>query len=344
MIAFDFVTPRTLAEAVAAGAQEGAAFLAGGTNLVDMMKAGVSRPARLVHLGRLEGLDKIETLPDGALRIGALVRNADLAKDARIAMSFPMVAEATLSGASAQLRNAATLGGNLMQRTRCPYFFDLASACNKRAPGQGCDAQGGETRGAAVLGASSQCVATHASDLCAALVALDAVVEIVGPAGRREVALEAFHRLPGSTPERETDLKPGELILAVRLPAAASAFAGHQRYLKARDRASYAFALASAAAALRFENGRIVEARIVLGGVATKPWRARDAESALHGAEPTPDSFAKAADLALRDARPVGDNAFKIELARRVVARALKLAAAGTPRVPAALPASPFGA
>jgi len=344
MIAFDFVAPRTLNKALAAGAEDGAAYLAGGTNLVDLMKAGVSRPARLVHIGRIEGLDQIETLPDGGVRIGALVRNADLALDARILATFPMVAEATLSGASAQLRNAATLGGNLMQRTRCSYFFDPASACNKRTPGQGCDAQGGETRGAAILGASEACVATHPSDLAAALVALDAVVEIAGSGGRREVPLEMLYRLPGDTPERETELTRGELIVAVRLPAAAQAFASHQRYLKARDRVSYAFALASAAVALRLTDGLIAEARIALGGVAPMPWRARAAEAELQGMAPTAEIFAKASDAALAGARPVGENAFKIELSRRVVKRALTLAAAGTPAVAPALPASPFGA
>jgi xanthine dehydrogenase YagS FAD-binding subunit len=336
MNAFDFVSARTLDEALAAGAAQGAAFLAGGTNLVDLMKAGVSRPGRVVHIGRLEGLDRIETLPDGAVRIGALVRNADLA-------GLPLIAEAALSGASAQLRNAATVGGNLMQRTRCPYFFDAVSACNKREPGAGCDAQGGETRHAAVLGTSAHCVATHPSDLAVALVALDAVAEIAGPAGRRELPLESFHRLPGDTPQRETELQPGELILAVRLPASAKSFAAHARYVKARDRVSYAFALASAAAALRLDGGRIIEARLALGGVATKPWRARAAEAALAGAAPGPEAFAKAAALALEGAQPVGDNGFKIELARRVVVRALTLAAAGTPKALPALPASPFG-
>jgi xanthine dehydrogenase YagS FAD-binding subunit len=336
MNAFDFVVPRTVAEALAAGAGEGSAYLAGGTNLVDLMKAGVSRPARVVHIGGITGLDRIETLPDGQVRIGALVRNADLAR-------LPLIAEATLSGASAQLRNAATVGGNLLQRTRCPYFFDPASACNKRTPGAGCDAQGGETRHAAVLGTSEHCVATHPSDLAAALVALDAVVEIAGPGGKRETPLESFHRLPGDSPQRDTELQPGELILAVRLPAAAASFAAHARYVKARDRVSYAFALASAAAALKLDGGRIVEARLALGGVATKPWRAREAEAALAGAAPGAEAFAKASALALSDARPVGDNAFKIELARRVVVRALTLAAAGTPKALPALPASPFG-
>jgi xanthine dehydrogenase YagS FAD-binding subunit len=337
MNAFEFVRPGSLAEALAAGGAPGAIYLAGGTNLVDLLKAGVERPQRVVHIGRLEGLDRIEILPDGGARIGALVRNSDLVE---LAERYPLLVEATLSGASAQLRNAATLGGNLMQRPRCAYFFDPVSACNKREPGAGCDMIGGESRGAAILGASPSCVATHPSDLAVALVALDAVVEIAGPQGRREVALDDFYRLPGDAPSRETHLKDGELILAVRLPA--PAFSGHSRYVKARDRVSYAFALASAAAALRIEGGLIVEARLALGGVAPKPWRARAAEAALKGAKPTEDVFAKAADLALEGAAPVGENGFKIELARRVAARALKLAAAGS-RMPV-LPASPFGA
>ena len=337
MNSFEYIEPRTLDEALAAGGAAGAAYLAGGTNLVDLMKAGVARPARLVHIGRLEGLDRIETLPGGGLRIGALVRNADLAA---LAERYPLLVEATLSGASAQLRNAATLGGNLMQRPRCGYFFDPASACNKRQPGAGCDMIGGESRGAAILGASPSCVATHPSDLAVALLALDAVVEIAGPAGRREMPVDAFYRLPGDEPQRETELAAGELIVAARLPA--SEFAGHCRYVKARDRVSFAFALASAAAALRLDGGVIVEARLALGGVAPKPWRAREAEAALQGAKPSDETFAKAAAIALAGAAPVGDNAFKIELARRVAARALKLAAAGT-RIPA-LPASPFGA
>ena len=344
MNAFEFSAPRTLAEALAAGAGEGAAYLAGGTNLVDLMKAGVARPTRVVHLGKLPGLDRIEPMPDGGLSLGALVRNADLARDARILSSFPLLAEATLSGASAQLRNAATLGGNLMQRTRCPYFFDAASACNKRDPGAGCDARGGETRHAAILGASDSCIATNPSDLATALAALDAIVEIAGPSGAREVPLQTFHRLPGDTPERDTELQPGELIVAVRLPAQAAAFAANQRYLKARDRVSYAFALASAAVALRMDGGRIAEARIALGGVAPKPWRAHAAEALLRGAAPTPEAFAQAAEAALSGAQAVGENGFRIELARRVVKRALTLAAAGTPKTLPALPASPFGA
>jgi xanthine dehydrogenase YagS FAD-binding subunit len=339
---FEYVRPATIPDAVAAAAAPGASYLAAGTNLLDLMKGGISRPHRLVDVTHLPGLDRIETLADGSVRIGALVRNADLAHDTDFARRFPAVAEALLSGASAQLRNAATVGGNLLQRTRCPYFYDVASACNKRDPGAGCDARGGETRLHAVLGWSESCIATHPSDFCVPLTALDAVVEIEGSAGRREVALEGFHRLPGDAPDRETVLEPGELIVAVRLPADAVWFSAHARYLKVRERTSYAFAVVSAAAALRTEGGSIVEARIALGGVAMKPWRARAAEAVLTGAAADQAAFRRAADVALADAAPSGDNAFKIELARRIVARTLALAAAGTPdRVPA-LPASPF--
>jgi xanthine dehydrogenase YagS FAD-binding subunit len=339
---FDYVRPATIAEAVAAAAQPGATYLAAGTNLLDLMKGGVSRPDRLVDVTHLKGLDRIEHLADGSLRIGALVRNADLAHDAAFAKAYPAVAEALLSGASAQLRNAATVGGNLLQRTRCAYFYDSASRCNRRAAGSGCDARDGENRLHAVLGWSEGCIATHPSDFCVPLVALDAMVEIEGESGRRELPLDELHRLPGATPERETTLEPGDLIVAVRLPAAARDFASHARYLKVRERTSYAFAVVSAAAALQIENGRIRDARLALGGVAAKPWRARAAEDLLKGSAPEVKNFREAAQAALADARPSGDNAFKIELARRIVVRALTLAVAGTPaRVPA-LPASPF--
>ena len=339
---FEFVQPATVAEAVAAASAPGTAYHAAGTNLLDLMKGGVMRPARLVDVNRLPGLDRIEHAPDGGVRIGALVRNADLAHDATFARRFPAVAEALLSGASPQLRNAATVGGNLLQRTRCAYFYDLASACNKREPHSGCDALAGENRLHAVLGWSPSCIATHPSDFCVPLAALDAIVEIEGRQGRREVPLADFHLLPGETPERETVLDAGDLVVAVRLSAEAAAFAPHARYLKVRERTSYAFAVVSAAAALRMGGGRIAEARIALGGVALKPWRARAAEAALAGARPDEAVFRRVADLALTDAVPSGDNAFKIELARRIVARALVMAAAGTPdRVPA-LPASPF--
>ncbi|MCF3641170.1 xanthine dehydrogenase family protein subunit M [Rhizobium sp. TRM95111] len=342
MNCFDFVRPATIAEAIAAAAEPGAAYLAAGTNLIDLMKIGASRPQRLVDVTRLPGLDGIEWLADGGLRIGAMVRNADLAYDQRFARIFPAVAEALLSGASAQLRNVATVGGNLMQRTRCAYFHDTASACNRRQPGSGCDALHGENRLQAVLGWSEHCIATHPSDFCVPLVALDAVVEVEGPDGRREVLLEDLHNLPGDTPEKETALAPGDLIVGLRLPAEAASFAANARYLKLRERMSYAFAVVSAAAALRIEDGVIREARLALGAVAPKPWRAKAAEAALAGTAPTAENFAKAAGIALGEARPSGDNTFKIELARRIVVRALTLASEGTPAVMPALPASPF--
>jgi len=339
---FDYVRPATIADAVAAAAEPGAVYLAAGTNLLDLMKGGVSRPTRLVDVTRLPGLDRIEHLPDGGIRIGALVRNADLAHESSFARAYPAVAEALLSGASAQLRNAATVGGNLLQRTRCGYFYDTASACNKREPGAGCDARGGENRLHAVLGWSEACIATHPSDFCVPLVALDAVVEIEGRAGRREVALEALYRLPGDTPERDSVLEPGDLIVALRLPGDAPAFAAHARYLKVRERTSFAFAVVSATAALRIEHGRIREARLALGGVAAKPWRARAAEKILAGTSLGQDVFRRAAEAALAEAKPSGDNQFKIELAQRILVRALMLAATGTPERVSALPACPF--
>jgi xanthine dehydrogenase YagS FAD-binding subunit len=344
MKTFDYVRPATVREAVAAASEPGAAYLAAGTNLLDLMKGGIIRPSRLVDISHLPGLDQIGDLGDGDVRIGALVRNADLARDETFARRFPAVAEALLSGASAQLRNAATVGGNLLQRTRCAYFYDVASACNKRDPGSGCDARGGDNRLHAILGWSESCIATHPSDFCVPLVALDAVVEIEGKVGRREIPLEKFHRLPGDTPERENMLEPGEMIVAVRLPAEAARFAAHARYLKVRERTSYAFAVVSAAAALRVEGDTIVEGRLALGGVALKPWRAREAELILVGARPNGSLFHRAAEAALADAKPSGDNGFKIKLARRIVVRALTLATAGTPERIPALPASPFAA
>ncbi len=339
---FEYLRPETVSDAVAAAAEPGSSYLAAGTNLLDLMKGGVARPARLVDVTRLPGLGDIEHLSDGAVRIGALVRNSDLASDRTFATTFPVVAEALLSGASAQLRNAATVGGNLMQRTRCPYFYDIASACNRRSPGAGCDARQAGT-GQAVLGWSDACIATHPSDFCVPLVALGAVVEIEGTAGRKEVPLEDFHLLPGDTPERENVLEPGDLVVAVRLPAEAAGFKAHARYLKVRERTSFAFALASAAAALDIgADGMIREARLALGGVAPKPWRAAAAEAKLVGTAPDPANFLAAAEAALSEARPSGDNAFRIELAKRVVLRALARAADGTPERMPALPASPF--
>ena len=342
MKSFDYIRPTSVSAAVAAGSLPGAVYLAAGTNLLDLMKGGVTRPDRLVDVTRLPGLDRIETLADGSVRIGALVRNADLAHQAAFAKVYPGVAEALLSGASAQLRNAATVGGNILQRTRCAYFYDVASACNRREPGSDCDARHGDNRLHAVLGWSHACIATHPSDLCVSLVALDAVVEIEGKSGRREVKLEDLHRLPGEAPERETVLEPGDLIVAVKLPSSANSFSHHARYLKVRERTSYAFAVVSAAACLRIARNQIAEARIALGGVAAKPWRARQAEELLTGMAPKAENFRRAADAALAEARPSGNNAFKIELAQRIVVRVLALAALGTPdRIPA-LPASPF--
>jgi xanthine dehydrogenase YagS FAD-binding subunit len=339
---FDYVRPATVREAVAAAAEPGAAYLAAGTNLMDLMKGDITSPSRLVDISRLPDLDRIDALPDGGVRIGALVRNADLAHDRDFARRFPAVAEALLSGASAQLRNAATVGGNLLQRTRCAYFYDIASACNKRDPGSGCDARGGDNRLHAIMGWSESCIATHPSDFCVPLVALDAVVEVEGRAGRRDIALETFHRLPGDAPQHESMLEPGEMIVALRLPAEAARFAAHARYLKVRERTSYAFAVVSAAAALRLDGVTISDARLALGGVAMKPWRAREAERILAGARPDASIFRRAAEAALAQAKPSGDNGFKIELARRIVVRALALAAAGTPARAPALPASPF--
>lgn len=342
MKTFDYVRPATVQDAVAAASEAGSVYLAAGTNLLDLMKGGITSPSRLVDISRLPDLSRIEHLADGGVRIGALVRNADLAHDATFARRFPSVAEALLSGASAQLRNAATVGGNLLQRTRCAYFYDVASACNKRNPDSGCDALGGESRLHAILGWSEKCIATHPSDFCVPLVALDAVVEVNGKTGRREIPLEAFHLLPGNSPERESVLEPGELIVAVRLPAEAAQLAAHARYVKVRERTSYAFAVVSAAAALRMEGDTIAEARLALGGVALKPWRSRGAEQMLAGVRADVSNFHRAAEAALAEARPSGDNGFKVELARRIVARALALAAAGTPDRMPALPASPF--
>jgi len=344
MKTFDYVRPATVREAVAAASEPGAAYLAAGTNLMDLMKGNIIRPSRLVDVSRLPGLDQIEDLPDGGVRIGAMVRNADLAHDRNFARRFPAVAEALLSGASAQLRNAATVGGNLLQRTRCAYFYDAASACNKRDPGSGCDARGGDNRLHAILGWSESCIATHPSDFCVPLVALDAVVEIEGRAGRRDVMLEMFHRLPGDAPDRESALEPGEMIVAVRLPTEAAHFAAHARYLKVRERTSYAFAVVSAAATLRMEGDTIKEARLAMGGVALKPWRARGAEQILAGTRAGVSAFRRAAEAALAEAKPSGDNGFKIELARRIIVRTLVLATAGTPERVPALPASPFAA
>ena len=302
-------------------------FLAGGTNLIDLMKQGVEEPERLIDVSRLP-LATIDETARGEVTLGALARNSDVAAHPLIRARYPALAEALLSGASPQLRNMATVGGNLLQRTRCPYFTDLAFVeCNKRRPGSGCAARRGYTRMHAILGASDACIATHPSDMAVALAALDAVIEITGPDGDRSVAIGDFHRLPGDTPHVETDLRPGELIVAVRLPA--SPFARRSHYLKVRDRASYAFAVVSVAAALGLDGSGIVRAaRLALGGVAHKPCRVPAAEEALIGRRADLRAYADAADILVQGARPLRDNAFKIELARRSVTRALTFAAA----------------
>jgi xanthine dehydrogenase YagS FAD-binding subunit len=296
-----------------------AAFLAGGTTLLDLMKLGVEAPATLVDINRLP-LSRIEG-QGGGLRIGALVTNSDLAYHEVARARYPVLSQAILSGASPQLRNMATVAGNLMQRTRCPYFRDGVSPCNKRVPGAGCAALDGFNRSHAVLGTSDQCIASNPSDMCVALAILDAVVHVGGPRGSRAIPFNEFHLLPGDTPQRETALEHGELITAVELPAAP--FAARSHYLKVRDRSSYEFALASAAVALEVQDGVIRTARLALGGVATKPWRAFAAEQLLIGARPGEAAYAAAAREALKDARGRPFNAFKIELARRVIVRAL---------------------
>lgn len=297
-------------------------FLAGGTTLIDLIKLHVEKPAHLVDVSGLP-LAQITDLPGGGVRIGALVKNSDLAHDARIQKSYPVLSEALLSGASPQLRNMATTAGNLMQRTRCYYFRDTATPCNKREPGSGCSAIDGYNRIHAVLGTSDKCIASHPSDMCVAMAALDAQMRIQGPRGERVIPITEFYVPYGEDPARETVLEHGELITAVDLPALP--FAAHSHYLKVRDRASYAFALASCAAALDVQDGKIAQARIALGGVGTKPWRSLDAEKALIGKAPGPDAYRAAAEAALKGAKGYKDNGFKIELAKRTVVRCLTI-------------------
>jgi len=302
-----------------AGAPNGV-FLAGGTNLVDHLRLGMREPDLLVDITHLP-YDRIEPLPDGGIRIGAMVRNADLAADRTIRTRYPLLAQALLSGASGQLRNLATTGGNLLQRTRCVYFQDISKPCNKRVPGSGCSAREGYHRELAILGASQACIATHPSDMAVALAALDASVRVLGPQGERTIPLVEFYRLPGDEPQRDTVLEHGELITAVDLPALS--FATHSRYRKVRDRASYAFALVSVAAALDVAGGVVRDVRIALGGVAPVPWRAVRAEAVLRGAPANEEVFGRAAEAELTDAQPLPGNAFKVPLARNVLVRTL---------------------
>ena len=328
MRAFTYQRTDRIEEAIAAGDAANTKFLAGGTNLLDLMKGDVERPAHLVDINRLP-LTQVRELPGGGLRIGAMVRNSDAANHPLVRSRYPLLSQAFLAGASPQLRNMASIGGNLMQRTRCYYFYDVAfPACNKRQPGTGCAAREGFNRIHAIFGASERCVATHPSDMAVALAALDAVVEMRGPGGLRRLPVSEFHRLPGSTPERDTNLQPGELILAVELPP--SRFAEHFHYLKIRDRASYAFALVSVAAAFAENDGVVRDARIVLGGVAHKPWRAEGAERELVGRALDDGSIGAAARAGIEGAQPLEHNAFKVELARRAIAAALH-AARGRP-------------
>jgi xanthine dehydrogenase YagS FAD-binding subunit len=303
-----------------AGLAPDAMFLAGGTNLVDLMKLGVATPSELVDVTKLP-LDRISDLPDGGLRIGATVRNSDLAADPRVRGAYPVLSQALLAGASGQLRNMATTGGNLLQRTRCRYFMDPTKPCNKHAPGSGCPARTGDHRNLAILGGSEACIATHPSDMAVALTALDAVVQVEGVAGRRTIAVADLHRLPDDTPERDTVLEHGEMITAVDLPALP--FSGRSAYRKARDRASYAFAVGSVAAALDVSDGLVRDVRLVFGAVAPKPWRASLAEEALRGRPAVQASFVEAADTELREARPLRDNAYKITLMRNLTAAVL---------------------
>jgi xanthine dehydrogenase YagS FAD-binding subunit len=333
MIDFEYARASDIPDAIRQmAADPNAKLIAGGTNLVDLMKYEVVNPTRLIDITHLP-LNTIEETASGGLRIGALMPNSDLAYHPLIEERYPLVSSAILAGASQQLRNMASTGGNLMQRTRCFYFYDIATPCNKRVPGSGCSAINGINRINAILGTSESCIATHPSDLCIALAALDATVHVVGPTGERAIAFNDFHRLPGDTPQIDTNLAPDEVIVAIELPP--KGFAENYSYLKIRDRLSYAFALVSVAAAMDIERGRIGDVRIALGGVAHKPWRKVEAEAVLRGEAPERKAFTRAADILLHDAKGYAHNAFKIGLARRAIERTLTQAANGTPQIQA---------
>jgi xanthine dehydrogenase YagS FAD-binding subunit len=330
MINFDYARVESVADAVRLiGADPAAKFIAGGTNVVDLMKYDVEKPSRLIDISRLP-LNTVEQTKAGGLRIGALVPNSDLAYHPLIEARYPLLASAILAGASQQLRNMASSGGNLMQRTRCAYFYDTATPCNKREPGSGCAAREGLNRGHAILGTSEACVATHPSDMCVALRVLDATVHVTSSVGDRAIPIADFHRLPGDTPQIDTNLRPNEIITAIELPP--QGFASNYSYLKIRDRLSYAFALVSIAAALELDGGAIKQARFALGGVAHKPWRDPEAEALLTGRALNEANFSRAADVLLRDAKGLKHNEFKIDLARRAIVRTLTQAANGTPQ------------
>jgi xanthine dehydrogenase YagS FAD-binding subunit len=331
MIGFEYMRATDIADAVQKITGPGAKFIAGGTNLIDLMKENVEKPNRLIDISRLP-LNKVEETKNG-VKIGALVPNSDLAYHPLIEQRYPVLASAILAGASAQLRNMASTGGNLLQRTRCAYFYDVATPCNKREPGSGCSAIDGLNRMHAILGTSEQCIATHPSDMCVALAMLEARVHVAGPSGERVIPFSEFHRLPGDKPQVDTNLAPHEIITAIEIPA--RGFAQHYTYLKIRDRLSYAFALVSVAVGLEMDGETIKEARFALGGVAHKPWRDQAAEEALRGKAANAGNFKRAADLLLKDAKGFSHNAFKIDLTRRALVRALTQAARGTPQIQA---------
>ena len=329
MEAFRFNRASTLDQAVQSAAQSTTAqqgaevrFVAGGTTLIDLMKLRVERPKEVVDINGL-ALDRIESTPTGGLIIGALARNSDVAHHPTVQRDYAVLSQALLSGASPQLRNMATTGGNLLQRTRCVYFRDTAHACNKREPGTGCSAIDGHNRMLAILGTSKDCIATNPSDQNVALTALEATIQVQGTKGRRSIPINAFYLLPGSTPQRETVLEPGDIITSVTLPAPTPG--SHSLYLKLRDRAAYEFALASAAIVIKVDNGKIHFARVALGGVGTRPWRSLEAEAVLQGRAPDTATFRNAAEAALKDARPASENGFKVELSKRCLVRALTM-------------------
>jgi xanthine dehydrogenase YagS FAD-binding subunit len=330
MINFHYARANDVADAVGQIAGDAnAKFVAGGTNLIDLMKMDVERPTTVIDITRLP-LKQVEHSPRGGLRIGALVRNTDLACYPLVEQHYPVLASAIMAGASQQLRNMASTGGNLLQRTRCAYFYDVATPCNKRDPGSGCSAIDGQNRMHAILGASGACIATHPSDMCVALAILEAEVHVSSASGERVIPFADFHRLPGETPQRDSNLNAGEIITAVELPP--KGFATNYTYLKVRDRLSYAFALVSVAVGLELDGDTIREGRFALGGVAHKPWRDRQAEAALRGQPARAVTFARAADVLLREAKGYEHNTFKIELARRCIVRALSQAVRGTPQ------------
>lgn len=320
---FKLIRVKDRQSAINATITAGSKFIAGGTNMLDLMKLNIESPKQLIDINKLS-LNQIEELPGGGIRIGALVKNNDLAYHPAVIKKYPVLSEALLSGASPQLRNMASTGGNLMQRTRCPYFYNTDFACNKRAPGSGCSAIAGYNRNNAILGTSDKCIATHPSDMCVAMAALGAVIHVQGAKGVRTIPFSEFHLLPGQTPHLEHNLRPGELITHIEIPPILYATRSH--YLKVRDRASYEFALTSAAVILAIENGRIVKSHVALGGVGTKPWRSDLAEKVLNGAMASEQTYRAAAEAALSQAKGYRDNSFKIELAKRTIVRALTTA------------------